>query len=220
MNEHRLASARVAAHFRQRWLRGYVQSKLRRDPVFQTAYELFRESERPILDVGCGLGLLGFYLRERGCQQPILGLDIDERKVREGSRIVQGEYLNIQLDCRDVREQIPEFSGDVVLFDLLHYLEPLQQDFLLSRLMECIPPAGALVIRDGLRERSARYRMTWIAEKFAQIVSWNLSTPLYFPSREQISGGLDEEKFSCEIQPLWGSTPFSNYLFVVRRKPQ
>ena len=49
--------ATLAAH--------YAGRKLRRDPIFPAAYELLRESNEPLLDVGCGVGLLAFYLRER-----------------------------------------------------------------------------------------------------------------------------------------------------------
>src|SRR3979490_1793111 len=85
-SEHKPACRRVAALFPQLWLRRYVTSKLRRDPIYPAACELFRGSDDPILDIGCGLGLLAFYLRERGCQQPILGLDLDARKIGQGSR--------------------------------------------------------------------------------------------------------------------------------------
>jgi hypothetical protein len=54
VSEHESACARVAAQFPQRWLRGYVRSKLRRDPIYPAAYELFRGSDEPILDIGCG----------------------------------------------------------------------------------------------------------------------------------------------------------------------
>ena len=64
---HELACARVASRFPRGWLRSYVKSKLRRDPIFPAAYELLHGSKGPILDVGCGVGLLAFYLRERGC---------------------------------------------------------------------------------------------------------------------------------------------------------
>ena len=51
MTGHEAACARVTAQFSQRWLRGYVGSKLRRDPVYPAAYELFSGSDEPILDV-------------------------------------------------------------------------------------------------------------------------------------------------------------------------
>jgi 2-polyprenyl-3-methyl-5-hydroxy-6-metoxy-1,4-benzoquinol methylase len=218
--EHESACSRVASHFSRRWLRGYVSSKLRRDPVYRAAYALFRESTRPILDVGCGLGLLGFYLRERGCHQPILGLDLDARKIQEGTQIARERYDEVKLEFHDVRQVIPEFSGDIVLLDLLHYLEVKEQNALLCKLAQCVGLGGVLIVRDGLREKSARYWMTLGAEKFAQVVSWNLNAPLRFPSRAQIDNVFSEAEFDREMRSMWGTTPFNNYLFVFKRKAE
>jgi 2-polyprenyl-3-methyl-5-hydroxy-6-metoxy-1,4-benzoquinol methylase len=216
-NEHKPACARVAAQFPQLWLRRYVTSKLRRDPIYSAANELFRESDEPILDIGCGLGLLGFYLRERGCRQPILGLDIDARKIGQGSCIATARYRDVDLRHQDVLGPMPAFSGNIALFDVLHYLPPAQQTSLLMRLAQCVAPGGLLVIRDCPRDKSARFWMTWAAERFAQAVSWNLSTSFHFPSRERITEAFDENEFERESRPLWGKLPFNNQLFIFRR---
>jgi 2-polyprenyl-3-methyl-5-hydroxy-6-metoxy-1,4-benzoquinol methylase len=218
ISEHEPACARVAAQFPQLWLRIYVKSKLRRDPIFRVAYELFRGSGEPILDIGCGLGLLAFYLREHGCRQPILGLDVDARKTRQGSRIASRCYRDIDLRYQDVQESIPAFSGNIALFDVLHYLPLAQQTLLLSRLAQCVAPGGLLVIRDCPRDHGPRFWMTYVAEKFAQTVSWNLNTPLHFPSRERIAEAFNEIEFERESRPLWGTSPFNNQLFIFRRR--
>src|SRR3954447_16485233 len=88
---HEEACAHVAALFPQRWLQGYVRSKLRRDQVFRTANELLRASTQPLLDIGCGIGLLPFYLRERGFQPSIAGFDIDSRKIRQAREVIPRE---------------------------------------------------------------------------------------------------------------------------------
>jgi 2-polyprenyl-3-methyl-5-hydroxy-6-metoxy-1,4-benzoquinol methylase len=217
VSDHEPACARVAAQFPQLWLRRYVTSKLRRDPIYSTAYELFGGSDEPILDIGCGLGLLAFYLRERGCQQPILGLDLDARKIGQGSRIATARYRDVDLRHQDVQESIPDFSGNIALFDVLHYLPLAKQTPLLSRLARCVAPGGLLVIRDCPRDNSARFWMTCVAEKFAQAISWNLNTSFHFPSREGIAEAFGENEFEHESRPLWGKLPFNNHLFIFRR---
>jgi 2-polyprenyl-3-methyl-5-hydroxy-6-metoxy-1,4-benzoquinol methylase len=217
VSEHESACARVAAQFSQRWLRGYVGSKLRRDPIYPTAYELFRGSDEPILDIGCGLGLLAFYLRERGCRQPIIGFDVDTRKIRRGTGIAS-HYQDIDLRAQDIQRPMPAFSGNIALFDVLHYLPLAEQTSLLSRLARCVAPGGLLVIRDCPRDEGPRFWMTFVAERFAQAVSWNLNTPLHFPSRERIGEAFHENEFTGESRPLWGRSPFNNHLFVFRRR--
>jgi 2-polyprenyl-3-methyl-5-hydroxy-6-metoxy-1,4-benzoquinol methylase len=216
--DHVSACARIAPQFRQRWLRHYVSGKLRRDRIYQTAYDLLRSSSAPILDVGCGVGLLAFYLRERACRQPVLGLDVDARKICIGAEIAAEHYHDIELRFHDVSKTIPDFSGNVALFDVLHYLPPARQTALLTQLVDCIMPGGLLIIRDCPREPSPRYWITLLAEKFAQMISWNLNSPLHFPSRTSIDEVFDAAEFERETRPLWGASPFNNHVFIFRRR--
>ena len=216
--DHEQACARVAAQFRQRWLRSYVRGKLRSDRIYPTAFELFRDSPEPILDVGCGVGLLAFYLRERGGSQPVIGLDVDARKIREGKMIAESRYQNVDLRDQDVQGPLLDFSGNVALFDVLHYLPLERQSTLLAHLAKCVARGGLLVIRDCPRDNNARFWLTLVAEKFAQAISWNLNTPLHFPSRALIQGAFDGNEFESESRPLWGTSPFNNHIFIFRRR--
>jgi hypothetical protein len=76
-----------------------------------------------------------------------------------------------------------------------------------------------LVIRDCPHDNSARFWMTRAAEKFAQAISWNLDSPLHFPSRASIDDVFDAAKFERESRPLWGTSPFNNHIFIFRRRP-
>jgi 2-polyprenyl-3-methyl-5-hydroxy-6-metoxy-1,4-benzoquinol methylase len=215
--EHENACARVATQFSQRWLRNYVRGKLRRDRIYQAAYDLLRPSTAPILDVGCGVGLLAFYLRERACRQPVLGLDVDARKIRYGAKIAAGHYRDVDLRFHDVGKTVPHFSGNVALFDVLHYLPREKQTGLLTHLAECVEPGGMLIIRDCPRDAGPRYWITWLAERFAQAISWNLNSALHFPSRASIDDVFGVAEFERESHPLWGASPFNNHIFIFRR---
>jgi 2-polyprenyl-3-methyl-5-hydroxy-6-metoxy-1,4-benzoquinol methylase len=215
--DHENACARVATQFRQRWLREYVRGKLRHDLIYSTAYELLRSSKNPILDIGCGVGLLAFYLRERACRQPVLGLDLDARKIRCGTKIAATSYDDVELRFHDIQGAVPAFSGNVALFDVLHYLPHPEQRALLSHLAGCVAPGGVLIIRDCPCDARPRFWITWLAEKFAQVVSWNLNTSLHFPSRASINDVFGDREFERESRPLWGASPFNNHIFIFRR---
>jgi SAM-dependent methyltransferase len=214
---HEEACKRVAARFGERWLRIYAGWKLRADPIFLAAFELFSGSDQPLVDVGCGVGLLAFYLRERNFLGPITGLDRDSRKIARAQAVAAGGYQDLQFIEQDVCAPIAQ-SGNIVIFDCLHYLRPDDQVRLLERLAARLVPGGALIIRDCARDGNARFWLTRLAERFAQITSWNLKVPLHFPSRAEIFGVFDEERFSGSVAPLWGRTPFNNHLFIFRRR--
>ncbi|MBA3651543.1 MAG: methyltransferase domain-containing protein [Chthoniobacterales bacterium] len=215
---HEDACARVSARFGERWLRIYAGRKLRSDPIFPAAYELFGQSDQPLLDVGCGVGLLAFYLRERNFLPPISGFDRDGRKIERANAVARGIYHDLEFLERDVSEPITR-GGNIVLFDLLHYLPPNDQAGLLARLAQRVAPGGTLVIRDCPRDQNARFWLTNLAERFAQGTTWNMKTALHFPSRETIVAAFPEHEFSRRVTPLWGRTPFNNHLFIFRRDP-
>lgn len=216
MSGHEAACRRVASRFHERWLRAYVWHKLRRDPVFPAAYELLRQDETSVTDLGCGVGLLAFYLRERNCHAPVTGIDCDGRKIARARRVAEGTYPDISFLEQDGADSVP-FGGHVVLFDLLHYLLPNDQRNLLDRLAARLAFGSLLLIRDCPREPNPRYWLTYLGERFAQLTTWNLQTPLHFSTRAEIAAPFGEEQFSRSVRSLWGRTPFNNHLFIFRR---
>jgi 2-polyprenyl-3-methyl-5-hydroxy-6-metoxy-1,4-benzoquinol methylase len=144
-------------------------------------------------------------------------LDVDARKIRCGSEIASKQYEDVELRLHDVQGPLPVFAGNIVLFDVLHYLPYPAQTALLIKLTRSVAPGGVLIIRDCPREPRPRYWITWIAEKFAQAISWNLRTSLHFPTRHSISDVFRASEFEREIRPLWGTSPFNNHLFIFRR---
>ncbi len=215
---HEEVCERVAALFPSRWLRGYVRGKLRADVVFPAAFEILRDSAHPILDLGCGVGLLAFYLRERAVNVPIIGIDIDGRKVREARRAAEGCYEALDFFEGDVAAALPAFTGTVAMLDLLHYLPRAQQQKLLHDMAARIAPGGMLLLRDSPRENSARFWATYAGEMFAQAVAWNWKTKLHFSTAEFIEAPFAASDFTRESRPASGAMPFNNRLFIFRRR--
>lgn len=214
---HEEAAARVTALFKERWLRFYVRRKLRGDPIYSVAFELLRGSERPLIDLGCGVGLLPFYLRERNFRNPITGIDRDGRKIARAKSAARHRYQEIVFTEQDVGNPIAA-RGDVAIFDLLHYLSPKDQVRLLERVSARLAPGERLIIRDCPDDGNARFWLTDLAERFSQSTTWNIKTPLHFPPRDRILSAFHPDEFSHSVEPLWGRTPFNNHLFIFQRR--
>jgi 2-polyprenyl-3-methyl-5-hydroxy-6-metoxy-1,4-benzoquinol methylase len=206
---------RIAARYRSRPHRSYARGKLRWDPVFATAASLFAQSERPLLDIGCGLGLLGQYLHERGRRAAYRGFDLDVRKI-EAARAAAGDGLDLQFATGSARA-MPAFRGNVALVDLLHYLPADEQRCALHDAAERVASDGVLMIRSVLCDRSWRFRTTHLEERLARMIGWMRYPTGYFPRREDIETPLRAMGFTVRVSPLWGRTPFNSYLFVARR---
>lgn len=205
---------RVASRYRRPWHRDYARAKLRMDPVYDAVAEVV-DGEQPLLDIGCGLGLLGFYLRERGWRGDYLGVDFDASKVAEARRAVNGEA---NLVCDDgIAQRLPPFHGHVALLDVLHYLGRDEQSALLREAAARIAPGAALVVRSVLRDRGWRFRATVVEEWFLYAVRWMRSPAKHYPLRADIEQPLLDAGLAVDVHPLWGRTPFNSFVIVARR---
>lgn len=201
-----LANA-IAARYPSRFLRSYVRSKIRLDPVYAAVFDRIRDRDEPLLDVGCGIGLLAVYLRARGFRAPIHGVDHDERKVG----IARGIIPDATFGVADARTAIDR-GGTIALLDLLHYFRGEEQ----ARILESAAKnATTVIIRDAIRDGSWRYRFTYLQEAFSRAVRWLRAERLHFPTRDEVMRPF--AGFDAEVVPLYGRTPFNNYLFVFRR---
>ncbi|HYI10579.1 MAG TPA: class I SAM-dependent methyltransferase [Thermoanaerobaculia bacterium] len=204
---------RLAGLYTRRFLQGYVRWKVRTDPAYGAVLEVLRGRSEPLIDVGCGVGLLAFYLREHGYTAPIIGIDFDERKI-EVARIAATRYRGIDFIGGDAREPLPD-RHDVVLLDVLHYFDRDSQQRILANAARAAGPEGVIVIRQGIRDGSWRHRLTTIVDGLARVFRWMKAERLVFPAREELLGAFDG--FEAEVRPLWGNMPYNSYLFVLRR---
>jgi len=210
------AAQRVASRFRSRFLRNYVASKLATDPLYRAVADRLIDHTLPLTDIGCGVGLMAFYLRERGVRMPITGIDHDRKKIDEAKQIAL-QYDGISFAASDARDPIPAGTS-VLLLDVLHYFSDAARDRMLETIAAGVADGGVVIIREGIRDGTLRYRITLAAEVFARVVRWLKAERLNFPTREAIVRPFRERGFTEEVVPLWGRTPFNNYLFVFRRE--
>lgn len=207
---------RLASYYPERGLRFYATGKLRADPIFAAAWERLRGSTLPLLDIGCGIGLLAFYLREKGFANPILGLDLDAEKIGFARQVAQGRYAEVEFAVKDVTE-LHKFQGNIVMMDVLHYLNPEKQHALLRQLARKIAPGGMCLIRATPRDTSWRFRTTQIEEWFIHACGWMKTGATHYLEAEEIMAPFREVGAVAETLPLWGRTPFNSHLFVFTR---
>ena len=162
----------LAERYQSRWYRGYVKSKLCTDPLYPAVQAELAGSGQPLLDLGCGLGLLAFYLRHHGFKPAILGIDYDQRKVATARKIADAHYPDTEFRHGDAREGIPQFQGSVTILDILQFFQPSEQEQLLRNAARSVAPGGQLVIRSGLLDDSWRFRITHAGDLLARATFW------------------------------------------------
>lgn len=209
---------RIVSLYDSHLQRCYIRSKLASDPVYAATAALIAGSPLPLLDIGCGIGLLGQYLHAQGHRQPYLGLDHDSRKIAAGRMAVRraGVDAVMSLQHADVAD-LPPMHGNVALLDVLHYLPAERQPALLRAAIRHLAPQGCLIIRNVLREPNWRFHATRIEEFFLRVSGWIPGGAQHYPVAGELRAPLENAGLEARIEPLRGWTPFNSYLIVARR---
>jgi SAM-dependent methyltransferase len=207
---------KTAARYRS-WpnLYYYAIGKIALDPAYPVVARALRDSQRPLLDLGCGVGLLAAYLRANGHVAPILGLDVDEQKIAIAQKVL-GED-NGKFHVADALN-FPEHCGDIVMLDVLHYFSDEDQQRLLKKIATSIAPSGVALVRLALEERNWRFIATKLEEWFVYVSGWIPCRGANFPTRDEVFSPFKEDGLEGDVRPMWGLTPFNSHLFTFRRK--
>ena len=214
----RLSRQRIADYYDGAFQRGYVRGKLASDPVYAATADALGDSTLPLIDIGCGIGLLGLYLYTRGALPRYVGLDHDERKIRAGQAAARRAGLEqaMQLLIADA-SALPQLRGHVALLDMLHYLPRDAQAALLDACLPRVAPGGVLVIRSVLRDGSWRFQATRAEEVWLRVSGRIRGGAQHYPSAQELRVPLEAAGLAVTLAPLFGRTPFNSYLLVARR---
>ncbi len=138
-----------------RFAYSFARGKLRRDPLFTTLLRLrvISDSAR-LVDLGCGQGLLGAWLRVASDDRHVpqidtyCGVDQSTREIaRAEAALPDARFIAADLRAFDVRTLAP--CDVITMFDVLHYLDPVAQQRLLVGAYAALRDTGMLVLRVG-----------------------------------------------------------------------
>ncbi len=200
-----------------RWHANYARWKLAHDPLYPGVLPLLRDDPHPLLDLGCGIGLLAHVLRGAGATQPYEGVDFDAGKIARARDAAERRQLpDVSFDTVDLMRGVPAHRGSVSILDMLQYLPEALQANVVSGAIACLVPGAQLVIRTGLEDTSARSRITGITDRIGHRIGWMRSAPQRYPRREALAAALESAGLKVEWQPHLGRNLFNNWLVSAR----
>ena len=217
------AKAIARAFLPSRYHYHYARAKLGSDPLYPGVIDALRGTGVPLLDLGCGIGLLAHYLDACGNRVAYRGLDNDGAKIAQ-ARLVAGraglghvhfEVADLAFDSSSGAAS-PRLAhqGSVAILDVLQFLPPSAQEPLLRAAAACVAPGGRLVIRTGLAGHGARPRITRAVDWLSRVLRWMNTGPKAYPERAALASLLADRGLRSTFTPLWGGTPFNNWLLV------
>jgi SAM-dependent methyltransferase len=193
----------------------YGLAKSVSDPAYRHVARGICGSRLPLLDLGCGPGLLASYLRACGYEGSILGMDADAKKIALARRVLAGRAAEfVAADASDP----PVHSGHVAALDVLHYFAPEVQAHLIARIAASLAPGGRAWIRVTLRDNSLRFAATRLEEWFVQKSGWIPLHGSHFPTRSAIQNACPD--LPIRLFPMWGATPFNSYMLEIDGPPE
>ena len=195
----------------------YVRTKLRSDPLYPGVCAALAGSSAPLLDLGCGLGLLAHALHAAGLGLRYFGADNDARKIAAARRAAARAGLaNAGFQILDLARALPPHRGSVAILDVLQFLDADRQLQLLGQVIDMLEPGARLVIRTGLYDGSQRARITRHTDLLARMVGWMNAAPKVYPERDRLQALFDARGLASRFAPLYGDTPFNNWLVVAQ----
>ncbi len=201
--------------FRQHWDYHYSLAKLRSDPLYPGVCAALRGSTQQLLDLGCGLGLLAHALRADSIALAYRGVDNDAGKILGATRAAGRRNLDdVAFECLDLAAALPRHQGSVAILDVLQFLPPDAQQRTLDAAIAMLVPGARLVIRTGLDDGSRRARITRGVDVFSRAIGWMNAGPRSYPDPDELRRRFDEAGLSSNFTPLYGNTPFNNWLVV------
>lgn len=201
-----------------RWDHYYARAKLGSDPLYPGVCAALRGARAPVLDLGCGLGLLAHALRAQGIAVAYRGVDNDAGKIARAQRAAARAGLrDAAFATVDLARGYPAHRGNVTLLDVLQFLPPGAQARTLDAAIAMLTPGAKLVLRTGLQDGSRRARITRAVDVFSRALGWMNAGPSRYPDADELRARFAAAGLRAEFTPLYGHTPFNNWRVVATR---
>ena len=215
----RIARAYLPVHpLGNRWDYYYSRAKLGSDPLYPGVLQALRGSQAPLLDLGCGLGLLAHALRLDGQAMAYRGVDNDAAKIERARNVAgKSDLADTGFDVVDLAKGPPVHQGSVAILDVLQYLDAASQQALIGEVIGMLTPGARLVIRTALGDTSRRGKTSRVTDRLANLIGWMQSRPKCYPDVDAMRTQLVEAGLQTTFSPLYGNTPFNNWLIVAEK---
>ena len=194
----------------------YMRIKTKLEKNYQVFHELVPRQGK-ILDIGCGYGFMTYMLYFTSNQRAITGIDHDEAKIEIASHCFS-RTATVNFVYSDILNFTFEKYDAIILADLLHYLQPDEQQQVIEKCIGQLNPNGIIIIRDGDMDAVAKHKRTKLTEFFStRVFKFNKmgKKGLSYLSGSSIRETARVQKM--EIREIGDSRITSNTIYVLKK---
>jgi uncharacterized protein len=215
-------------YFREKLIYNYIYKGpvlewyMRIKTKLEKNYELFNElipAKAKVLDIGCGYGFMAYMLHFLSRERTITGIDFDEDKIATASHnYLKTDLLNFV--CADAVTYDFERHDIFIITDVLHYLQPDEQETLLARCINGLTENGTVIVRDGDSDLKERQKGTALTEFFStKALGFNKTSGkgLSFFSSSRIKEIAT--KYGASVEQIDNTRYTSNVIFILKKQP-
>ena len=179
-------------------LRAYLRIKLKICPLIML--EEYFPKGGTIVDLGCGNGLFPNILSLGSLERRIIGLDLDEKKIKVANQTKSlDSHITYQLG--DIVEaEYPR--GDVLtLVDVLYLIPYDKEELVLKKCYQSLSEDGTLIIKEMDTQPRWKYTYNLFQETLAvKLIRFTLGERFFFRSKEDYLEILSKIGFS--VKPI------------------
>jgi 2-polyprenyl-3-methyl-5-hydroxy-6-metoxy-1,4-benzoquinol methylase len=175
----------------------------------------------PVLDVGCGHGLLSCYLALAGPAREVVGIDVDEARIdvaRRAGRRAAGHGAKVRFGVARPGELPDGPWAAIAIVDVLYLLPRAAQRLLLAECAGRLAPGGVLVVKE--MDVSPRWKaaLARAQETIAvRLLAITTGEHIGFTPPRELAQWLEEAGLAVEHLPLHRGRPHPHHLLVGTR---
>jgi SAM-dependent methyltransferase len=206
----------------------FARGKLAADPLFTDLLLSGALSGcQHVLDLGCGQGLLRAWLHAAQTQcfegdwptgwpeppRPLhfRGVDVRRNCIRR-AQVAWGHLA--QFDVQDLREADCRGADAVLVLDVVHYIDYVDQQALLSRVRSALRPGGVLILRVADAAGGIAFRLSGWVDQMNDLVRDGRRSPFFCRSLPQWLALLQSCGFTARTCDGKGGRSFANRLLI------
>ena len=161
-----------------------------------------------IIDLGCGDGLVAYYLAQHAPDRHVVGIDLSSTKVSE-ARSLKPKLPNLQFINQNIIDTNLSGASGCLLSDLLHHLSPSHQLQLLHNLSSQLKPGAVCVIKEANKDN-------FILTSLTRLWDWILypDDKINYYSAPKLVKLMIELDFKVSFEPWRHFFPGSVNLFI------